>query len=49
MNTPTVALDDATDLVHRSWLAPVSKRAIPVRLRNMNLTDARDTGQVLFT
>lgn len=47
MRSPSIVLDDATELAHRSWFAPVAGRPIPVSLRNINLSDARDTSQLL--
>ena len=47
MRTATIALDDATDLAHRDWLASLSGRPIPVSVLNISLADARETSQLL--
>ena len=47
MRTAAIVLDDASELGRRDWFAPLSGRPIPVSVRNINLTDARDTSKVL--
>ena len=47
MRTATIALDDATDLAHRDWLASLSGRPVPVSVLNISLADARETSQLL--
>ncbi len=47
MRTSAIVLDDATELAQRDWFAPLSGRAIPISVRNINLADAQDTSRLL--
>ena len=47
MRTSALVLDDAAQLAHGDWFAPLEGRPIPVSVRNINLPDARDTSRLL--
>lgn len=46
MTAMTIELDDAAELAHQDWLAPLPKGSMPLSVREIHLGDARDTGGV---
>ena len=47
MRNSALVLDDAAELAHGDWFAPLSGRPIPVSVRNISLPDARDASRLL--
>ena len=47
MTTMTITLKDTSELAEQNSLGPPTMRALPLRVRVINLGDARHTGDVL--